>query len=195
MKAVDEIALLESIEEQAATYSPSTPINHTTTTTTTTNTTELYPSVLLSNPSPPINFQLGSSSPHTVSPTSVPSPSSSVATLPANEKPYKCPICPKSFTRNYDLQAFFHFLLDSACVQTSETRISSHSHPSYLNYLLLHLNNSTRHKSSHQDARIHVCRHCGRSFNRRDALSRHNIVRGCGQNGRVGTRHLQKTPS
>lgn len=51
----------------------------------------------------------------------------------ANDKPYKCPLCPKSFTRNYDL---------------------------------------TRHKSSHQDARQHVCAHCGRSFNRRDALTR-----------------------
>ncbi|EGG00286.1 uncharacterized protein MELLADRAFT_118091 [Melampsora larici-populina 98AG31] len=90
--AEDDIALLEAIEEHAATYSAPAPAPY------------VFP---------------GLTSPHSSKFSSLPQPSpSSLAladlnmtmqsnnnALPSNlhGKAFKCPICPKSFTRNYDL--------------------------------------------------------------------------------------------
>lgn len=89
--AEDDIALLEAIEEHAATYSPPAPAPY------------VFPTL---------------TSPHSSKSGSLPHPSPSILALAdlnlsmqgknalpstSQDKAFKCPICPKSFTRNYDL--------------------------------------------------------------------------------------------
>ncbi|CAH7685547.1 expressed protein [Phakopsora pachyrhizi] len=124
-EALDEVALLAAIEEKAQTYASG-------------GSFDFISPYLYTLTCPTV-------------PSSSFSPPEEIQNHPSNQaKPFKCPFCPKSFTRNYDL---------------------------------------TRHKSSHQDDRQHTCRKCGRSFNRRDALSRHDLARGCSQTDKLGEIH------
>lgn len=96
----------------------------------------------------------------------LPSPSTGAKSTYDREKTYKCNMCPKSRSS----------LCPLSRQETEDYRLKGFTR----NYDL------TRHRSSHQDARLHVCRHCGRAFNRRDALVRHNLIRGCARSGPGG---------
>ncbi|KAH9818712.1 hypothetical protein DFH28DRAFT_958928 [Melampsora americana] len=89
--AEDDIALLEAIEEHAATYSPPTPAPYIFS-----NLTSLPSSKFGSSPQ-------SSPSSLTLTDFNLPIQAQNVLRSTSNDKAFKCPICPKSFTRNYDL--------------------------------------------------------------------------------------------
>ncbi|KAG0149011.1 hypothetical protein CROQUDRAFT_105350 [Cronartium quercuum f. sp. fusiforme G11] len=94
-KAEDDVALLMEIEECAETYSP--PTSDSTSPALFSGFVSSVPGMHSLRLESPPNPQPPPNSAH------LPSPSQSIVPPPPSEKPFKCPICPKSFTRNYDL--------------------------------------------------------------------------------------------
>lgn len=119
----------------------------------------------------------------TSSPSSTPSPIMTPKTVPASTTPFTCRLCDKKFVHFLDLKA--HLKLHEQKTQPQEPASELLLRCKNCSDVFSHAADLSKHKKTHVKEKPHVCKFCGRSFARKDALRRHEQVDSDGSKGRL----------